>query len=453
MNKKRILIVEDEVSFRQVVKFKLNEAGYDVILAHNGIEGYKSFTEALPDMVITDLAMPEMTGLELTERIKTIAPEIPVIVITAFGDIQTAVAAMKLGAADYLTKPLNWDELLISIRRALEVKDLVNENRTLRAFISEQFHIDNMIGNSKKMRETYDIVARVARTEITTLILGESGTGKELIAKAIHHNSRRHNKPFITINCSTIPEQLLESELFGHRKGAFSGAFYDKKGLFEEVDGGTIFLDEIGEMPLNLQVKLLRVIQEGEFLKVGDNQLRHVDVRIIAATNRDLTKMIEDHLFREDLFFRLNVVPIILPPLRERREDIPLLVKYFLDEAIKRYARSKIELSKEIYNCFHQYSWPGNVRELKNLIERLVVLADGEWLSVDSLPDEIRHIRASTGKLPFVLPEEGIDLEELEKEVIHLALEKHHGNQTHTAKYLNITRNTLIYRMQKFNLG
>ncbi|MEW6734397.1 MAG: sigma-54 dependent transcriptional regulator [Acidobacteriota bacterium] len=449
---KRILLVEDEQSFRQVMLFKLREAGYQVEVAENGLQGYQQFTENLSDLVITDLAMPEMNGLELTRRIKAISPETAVIVITAYGDIPTAVAAIKMGAEDYLTKPLDWDEFKLSIERALKIKDLVCENKELRAFIGERFQLDNVIGTSKRMRELYDVVERVARTDVTVLLLGESGTGKELVAKGIHHNSVRRDRSFITINCGAIPGQLLESELFGHRKGAFTGAIYDKRGLFEEAHGGTVFLDEIGELPLNLQVKLLRVLQEGEFLRIGDNTARHVDVRVVAATNRNLAKMIEDGSFREDLYFRLNIVPIKLPPLRERKEDIPLLTNYFIEDAAKRYNRPKVQLTSEVYSYFHQYPWPGNVRELQNTIERLVVLARNEIISGDDLPQEIKQIRSSAGSIAIVLPEDGIDLEEIEKEIIRQALEKHMGNQTRTAKYLNITRNTLIYRMQKFNL-
>ena len=450
---KKILLVEDEQSFRQVMRFKLQEAGYEVSLAENGLQGYELFTESQFDLVVTDLTLPELNGLELTKRIKAISPETPVIVITAFGEVQTAVSSMKLGAADYLTKPLNWEEFFLSVQRVFEIKDLVHENQKLKALIGERFHLDNIIGTSKRMQETYDTVQRVSRTDIAVLLLGESGTGKELVAKCIHHNSPRREMPFITINCGTIPEQLLESELFGHRKGAFSGAIYDKRGLFEEAQGGTIFLDEIGELPFSLQVKLLRVLEEGEFMRLGDNTVKKINTRIIAATNRDLSKMVENGTFREDLYFRLNIVPIKLPPLRERREDIPLLVKSFLEDAIRRFHQPNISITKEVYQYFHQYPWPGNVRELKNLIDRLVVLAHDSKISEDDIPIEIKQVKSSVANFLFTLPEAGIDLEEIEKEIIRQALDKNDWNQTHTAKYLNITRNTLIYRMQKFNLA
>ncbi|MBI3652695.1 MAG: sigma-54-dependent Fis family transcriptional regulator [Acidobacteria bacterium] len=450
---KQILFVEDEQSLRQIFQYRLHEAGYAVLLAEDGVRGYEVLAQSQPDLVITDLAMPEMNGLELLRRVKAISPDTPVIVLTAHGEVQTAVAAMRLGAADYLTKPLEWDELLIVIDRALRLKDLTRENRELRAFIEERFQLNNIIGTSKRMRELYDVIERVARTDISVLLLGESGTGKELVAKGIHHHGKRSNRAFVTIDCGAIPEPLLEAELFGHRKGAFTGATYDKRGLFEEAAGGTVFLDEIGELPLNLQVKLLRVLQNGDFLRLGETTPRHVDVRIIAATNRDLAKMVEDGTFREDLYFRLNIVPIKLPPLRARREDIPLLVSSFLDDAGKKYERPGLQIAKEVYLYFHQYPWPGNVRELKNLIERLVVLTSTEVITAEDLPEEIKRIRNAAGSLSFNLPEDGIDLEEVEKEIIKQALDKNNWHQTRTAQYLNITRNTLIYRMQKYSLS
>jgi DNA-binding NtrC family response regulator len=402
------------------------------------------------------MAMPGLNGLELTQQIKLIAPDIPVIVVTAFGDVQTAVTAIKSGAADYLTKPLNWEELKVIIERCLNLQALLHENRRLQALVSERFQFDNIIGSAKSMQAIYKVVERVARTDVTVLLLGESGTGKELVAKSLHHHSLRSTKPFVTIDCSAIPEQLLESELFGHRKGAFTGAVYDKRGLFEEAQHGTVFLDEIGELPLKLQAKLLRILQEGEFMRLGETQQRRVDVRIIAATNRHLAKMVEAGEFREDLFFRLNIMPITLPALRDRREDIPLLVNKFLTETTHRHQLPKPSISPEVYQAFNRYTWPGNVRELRNSVERLVILAGEGTVTVADLPDEIRNSATNhtvnNSLLPFALPPDMLDLEQLEREIIRQALINHHWNQTHAAKYLNITRNTLIYRMQKFGL-
>jgi two-component system NtrC family response regulator len=451
--KKTILLIEDDASGRQVLDFRLQQAGYQVITAVDGQQGYQLFTEHFPDLVITDMAMPAMNGLELTQQIKLIAPDIPIIVVTAFGDVQTAVTAIKSGAADYLTKPLNWEELKVIIERCLNLQELLHENRRLQALVTERFQFDNIIGSAKSMQAIYNLLARVARTDVTVLLLGESGTGKELVAKSLHHHSLRSLKSFVTIDCSAIPEQLLESELFGHRKGAFTGAVYDKRGLFEEAQHGTVFLDEIGELPLKLQAKLLRVLQDGEFMRLGETQQRRVNVRIIAATNRHLAKMVAAGEFREDLFFRLNIMPIKLPPLRERREDIPLLVNNFLNETAQRHQLPKPQISPEVYQAFNRYPWPGNVRELRNTVERLVILAGEAPVTEADLPDEIRAIAtAPNSLLPFALPPATLDLEQLEREIIRQALIKHQWNQTHTAKYLNITRNTLIYRMQKFGL-
>lgn len=446
-----ILVVDDEQSFRQVMRFKLQEMGYRVELAENGAVGYERFAECSPDLVITDLSMPEMDGLELTRRISAVSRETPVVVLTAFGDIQSAVSAMKLGATDYLTKPVDWEELRLSIEGGLRLRELISENRRLKALVSERYCFNQLIGTSQRMRELYQALERVAATEATVLLLGESGTGKELVARAIHLNGARRERPFVTVNCATLPENLLESELFGHRRGAFTGATYDRKGLFEEAHKGTVFLDEIGELPLQLQAKLLRVLQEGEFMRLGENSTRRVDVRVIAATNRNLLKMVEDGSFREDLYFRLNIVPLKLPALRERREDIPLLAEHFLQESARKYNRPQLKLSSEALRAFNRYGWPGNVRELRNTIERLAILVSGDVIGQEDLPEEFAL--QSAGSLPIRLPEEGLDLEEVEREIIRQALERHDWNQTHTARYLNITRNTLIYRMQKFGLA
>jgi len=399
-----------------------------------------------------DVQMPEMSGLELLRRISVMSPDIVVLVITAYGSIETAVEAMKLGAYDYITKPFNREELLLTVSKGLQYTALVRENHSLKQFIESRFSIDNIIGTSSVMRRVFSLVEKISRTDLAVLITGESGTGKELIAKAIHQGSARRDGPFIVINCGAIPEGLLESELFGHRKGAFTGAYANARGKIEAADGGTILLDEIGDLPLSLQVKLLRVLEGGELNRVGETETRHVDVRFLATTNRDLTKMVADERFREDLYFRLNVVPILLPPLRERREDIPLLADYFLQEVAHRYQRQGLHFAKEVFRYFQTYAWPGNVRELKHTVERLAVITEGNRVNVDDLPESLIATTGNAANVLIQLPDDGIDLEEVEREILRQALEKHCGNQTRAAHYLNITRSALIYRMQKYGL-
>lgn len=452
-NQKTILLVDDDDSLRRVLEHHLTQAGYRVLTASNGHEGLNRFMETSVDLTITDVQMDGMDGTDLLRRIRAMQEDAVVLVITAHGTIEAAVSAMKLGALDYITKPFNREVLLFTVERGLQYRKLIAENRSLKRFINEQFAIPNMVGTSPAMRRLYATVEKVARTDATVLISGESGTGKEIIAKAIHQNSRRREGPFVAINCGAIPEGLLESELFGHRKGAFTGAVGDARGTFEAAEGGTVFLDEIGEMPLLLQVKLLRVLQEGEVTRVGENQPRKVNVRFVAATNRSLPKSVEDGTFREDLFFRLNVVSLNIPPLRERRDDIPLLADHFLREFAERYETGGIRLNREVYRYLMAYAWPGNVRELRNVIERMVVLADASEIGKEDLPDALTGSATPVGNMLFNLPENGIDLEEIEGELILRALEKNHWNQTHTARYLNLTRSALIYRMQKFNIA
>lgn len=449
---KTILLVDDDPSLRRVLTHHLSEAGYRVLTAVNGKAGLDTFTEEQVDMVITDIQMPEMSGLELLRRISVISPDVVVLVITAYGSIETAVEAMKLGAYDYITKPFNREELLLNVAKGLQYTALVRENRSLKQFIESRFSLDNMIGSSSAMRRVYALVEKVARTDLAVLITGESGTGKELIAKAIHQNSARRDGPFVVINCGAIPEGLLESELFGHRKGSFTGAYTDARGKLEAADKGTVLLDEIGDLPLTLQVKLLRVLETSEFTRVGETTTRRVDVRFLAATNRDLSKMAADGRFREDLFFRLKVVPVHLPPLRERREDIPLLADYFLKEVAQRYQRPALHFEKEVFRYFQTYSWPGNVRELKHTVERLAVIAEGDAVSINDLPENLTATTGHAANVLIQLPDDGIDLEEVEREILRQALDKHEWNQTRASQYLNITRSALIYRMQKFGL-
>lgn len=451
-NNKTILLVDDDASLRRVLAHHLTEAGYQVLTAANGKEGLEVFTSQQVEMVITDIQMPELSGLELMRRISVMSPDVVVLMITAYGSIETAVEAMKLGAYDYITKPFNREELLLTVSKGLQYTALVRENRSLKQFIESRFSLDNMIGSSSAMRRVYALVEKVARTDLAVLITGESGTGKELIAKAIHQNSVRRDGPFVVINCGAIPEGLIESELFGHRKGSFTGAYTDARGKLEAADKGTVLLDEIGDLPLALQVKLLRVLEDGEFTRVGETTTRRIDVRFLAATNRDLSKMVADGRFREDLFFRLKVVPVHLPPLRERREDIPLLADYFLKELAQRYQRPELNFEKDVFRHFQTYSWPGNVRELKHTVERLAVIAEGDTVSISDLPENLTAMTGHAANVLIQLPDDGIDLEEVEREILRQALDKHDWNQTRAAQYLNITRSALIYRMQKYGL-
>lgn len=452
MNKAPVLIVDDDASQRRLIEFWLQEEGYSTETAGDGLNGLRSFEQHSPALVITDIRMPGLSGLDLLSRIKAANPDTAVILVTAFGTVNDAVEAMKLGAADYVLKPLHADELKVAVQRALERQQLLDENRQLREFAGNAFQFENFISQARRMRNVIETAAQVARRESTVLLTGESGTGKELLAKAIHQNSLRSAKPFITINCGALPETLAESELFGHRKGSFTGATSDRAGKFEAANEGTIFLDEVGELPLPIQVKLLRVIQEREIDKIGNPHPLKVNVRIVAATNRNLKNLVEDGTFREDLYYRLSVVSIELPPLRERRDDIPLLVRHFLREFSARYGIPSLSVSEEAMQSLTKYHWPGNVRELQNVVERLAVLAKGDLLELQDLPEEIRRAESRVAGIGLKLPEEGIDLEQVEKEIILQALEKHGWNQTHAARYLNISRKTLIYRMEKFAL-
>ena len=451
---KTVLLADDDESLRRVLEYQLAEAGYRVLIAGDGAAALEIFTGREIDCVVTDLRMPRLSGLDLLNRLKAIRQETPVVVITAFGEVETAVSAMRAGAFDYVTKPFNRDEILLTVERALSFSRTIEENRQLRKLLGESFRIKNVIGDSPKMREVLSVVERVAKADITVLIAGESGTGKELVAKGIHFSGRRADKPFIALNCAAIPETLIESELFGYRRGAFTGASADTKGKFEEATGGTLFLDEISAMPLNLQPHLLRVLQEQEIVRLGESKPRKIDVRIIAATNRSLETMIEDGALREDLYYRLAVVPVNLPPLRERREDIPLLIEYFLAKAGKKYGfHNYLNIEHEVFAALSNYSFPGNVRELENLIERMVVLSNGEKITVADLPENIRQPRPTVGNVTLELPPGGVSLDEIEREIIRRALEMHGGNRTRAARYLDITRSALLYRMQKYDLG
>jgi two-component system NtrC family response regulator len=452
LSKRRILVVDDDESLRRVTQVQLQQSGYDVTAASDGNEALAVLERFSADLVITDLKMPRMSGLELLGRIRSDYPEIVIIMVTAFGTIENAVEAMRAGAYDYITKPVQVEELRITVSRALEHLELQEQVRNLRSSLDGKYGFENILGRSNVLLSVLDMASRAAQTSSTVLVRGETGTGKELLAKAIHFNSPRKQKPFITINCGAIPKDLLESELFGHVKGSFTGAFAHKKGKAEAADGGSLFLDEIGELPPELQVKLLRLLQQGEIEKVGATETTHVDLRIIAATNRDLQAMIEDGAFREDLYYRLAVIPLELPPLRERPDDVAELVEYFFVRAKERHRRQDMALPLALLPYFSGYRWPGNVRELENVIERLVVLSRGTEITLNDLPESLRRERPTLEVLRLDLPPQGISLESVEKELILRALQKSNWNQAQAARYLDLSRKTLIYRVEKYGI-
>jgi two-component system NtrC family response regulator len=436
------------------MKMQLEEAGYEVALASDGDEARDLIAQRRPKLVITDLRMPASGGLDLLRYVRDERLQTTIIIITAFASVETAVQAMKAGAYDYVTKPIDYDALVLAVHRAMERQNLLEEVRNLRAALDQKYGFENIIGRSKPLLRVLEMASRVAQHDSTVLIHGETGTGKELLARAIHHNSRRRSKPFVTINCGAIPKELLESELFGYTRGAFSGAYTAKPGKIELADGGTLFLDEVGELPLEMQVKLLRLLQHGEVDKIGATGTSVVDVRVIAATNRDLQAMTEDGTFREDLYYRLAVVPLLLPPLRERREDIPELVQYLFRKVKERHGLASLRLGAAVNSALAGYRWPGNVRELENVIERIVVLAASEEVTDADLPEEIRtSLPPVRDAFLLDLPEQGISLEAVERELLMRALEKFNGNQTQAARYLDISRRTLIYRMEKHGLS
>jgi DNA-binding NtrC family response regulator len=448
----RILVVDDEESLRRVTQVRLERAGYNVSVAASAELALGALAKSPYEMVITDLRMPGMSGLELLKKIRSEYEDTAVVVVTAFGTVETAVDAMKTGAYDYLTKPIDGDELLLVVDRALEHLQLKEEVRSLRVSLNKKYGFENIIGHSRALLYALDVAARAAESDSTVLLRGETGTGKELLAKAIHFNSPRREKPFVAINCGAIPRELLESELFGHLKGSFTGAVGHKRGKIEMAEGGTLFLDEIGELPPELQVKILRTIQEREIEKVGGLEVMKVNVRLIAATHRNLEAMVEDGTFRRDLYYRLAVIPLEIPPLRERMDDIPDLVENFFVAAKQKLGRPELVLPQNVVRYFSGYRWPGNVRELENVIERVIVLARGKEITLEDLPPNLRQEPSELDRLQLELPDSGISLEGVERELILRALEKCKWNQSKAARYLDISRRTLIYRMEKFGL-
>jgi len=445
--KAKILVIDDDTSLRRVLEYNLQEEGYDVQSASSGEEGLYLFGQSQPNLVITDMKMSGMDGLMVLKSIKERSPETLVVIITAFGTVDVAVEAMKAGAYDYITKPFNRDELKLTVKKALQFSGLTEENKRLKSELSDKADFRTIVGSSKEMEKVFDVIRKVADTEAAVLITGESGTGKELVARSIHANSSRRDAPFVAINCAAIPRDLLESELFGHVKGAFTGAIRDKIGKFQAAEGGTLFLDEVGELPVELQPKLLRALQEKEVVPVGGTKEQKLDVRVVSATNLNVDKAIADGTFREDLYYRLSVIPMHLPPLRERRKDIALLIKYFCGK----HGSNKVNFAKEALESLVIYPWPGNVRELENTIERLLIMRDSDVISIDDLPEKF-HKNGTSSHAIIKLPDEGYSLEQLEREIVVEALERNAWNQTAAARFLRIPRHTLIYRLEKYGI-
>lgn len=453
----KILIVDDESAIRRALEKFLKDLGYQTFAAENGEEGLKILEETSVDIALVDLVMPKLDGIQFIRRMKTIAPEAVAIVLTGFGTITSAVEAMRAGAYHYLTKPFELDDIASLIQTALEHRDLKKENRVLKEQLKGKYRFESIIGKSNEMQAVFALIERVCHTDSTILILGESGTGKELVAKAIHYNSLRKDKPLITVNCAAIPEELLESELFGHIKGSFTGAYATTEGRFSAANGGTIFLDEIGDMSPKLQVKLLRVLQERKFEPVGATQSLEVDVRILAATHQNLEKLVKEGRFREDLYYRLNVIPISIPPLRERKEDVFLLMQHFLAQYNEEHKKNVTHFSEEAKQTLMQYSWPGNVRELENSVERLIILKGHGVIETADLPDVIRGSHPVTNHpAPLEIPDTGISFKQaisvFEDALILKALEKTGWNKNKAATLLKLNRTTLVEKIKKKKL-
>ncbi len=443
----KILVVDDEISHCKMLEAVLTEDGYIISTALNGKEAVEMFEQDFYDLVLMDIRMRKMDGIEALKKIKEINSDIPVIMMTAYASLKTAIDALKIGASDYLTKPLNTDELVLLIEKTLNHKKLTEENKLLKKRLSDQFLYPEIIGDSPAIKEIFDIINHVAPTDATVLILGKSGTGKELIANAVHENSLRKSQPFVKINCAALPETLLESELFGHVKGSFTGADKNKKGKFSLANHGTVFLDEIGEMTPATQVKLLRVLQEKEFDPVGSSKPEQVDIRIIAATNKNLGDEISKGNFREDLYYRLNVVSLTLPPLKERKSDIKPLANHFMEKYANKNKITIRGFTPEAYSFLLNHSWPGNIRELENVVERSVILSTDEMITTKAFPESLNPLQYRVQKEE---DRKSKTLKEVEKDMILFTLEEQNNNRTHTAETLGISRRTLQLKLKEY---
>ena len=457
MENKRILVIDDEENMRYMLQLTLEDEGYEVELASDGEMGIEKVQQQHFDFVICDIKMPKMNGLQVLESVVESSPNIPMIMISAYGTVDSAIEAMKGGAYDYVTKPFKKDEILLTLKKAEERERLRRENQFLRQEVEKKYSFENIIGKSIQMQEVFRKIEKIASYKTTVLVTGESGTGKELVAKAIHYAGNRREAPFMAVNCGAIPHELLESELFGHVKGAFTGAVSQHPGLISQADHGSLFLDEIGELPLSLQVKLLRFLQEGEVRKVGDTKTISVDVRIIAATARNMAEAVEQGHFREDLYYRLNVVPIKIPPLRDRREDIALLVRHFLKKYTAEMQKEIVDISPEAMKLLLDYEWKGNVRELENVLERAIVMTEGDRISPEFLPEELA---GTSSKILLKIPESRVSMKTVMKEVseiaertlISRALEQTGNNRTRAAKLLQISHRALMYKIKEYGM-
>ena len=453
VNLRKVLVVDDEENLRHLLLVILKKAGYEPTAVANGEQALRALDRERFRIVLCDVRMPVMDGLDFLQQVRAAGIDTYCVMMSAYGTTESAIEAMKLGAYDYISKPFKADEILLTLRKVEEREALYRENIELRKALDREKSFDDIIGQSEKMKRIFDTVAKVAPHRATVLLTGESGTGKELLARALHRNSDRPGGPLIPVNCGAIPEQLLETELFGHVKGSFTGAVRDHHGLFEQAHTGTLFLDEVGELPQALQVKLLRAIEDGVIRRVGDTQSRQVDVRLLAATGADLQKRVRDGIFREDLFYRLNVIHIHVPPLRERREDIPLLVEHFVDEYARQHVMARLEMDKDTMRFLLGYAWPGNVRELENVVERALLLSEGDSITPRDLPD---NIAGGASQFPPPVPEDDLSIKKatrsLEAHLIARALQRTRGNRTRAARLLEISHRALLYKMRDFGI-